>query len=104
MRNESFNAITNIIYQIETTEKYIAQLKDIKETINQTILNEMARKKQKLVKKLLVEMLSNGVSLSQFEDLYQKIFKYLKDKDDKNTISGEKEKVLLQAGSFLSNS
>ena len=62
----------------------------------------MKRKKRNLVKEMLKKMIDSGVSFSQFEELYQQIFSYLKAEEKLVNPPNEFYKNAKRVAQFLS--
>jgi len=78
MSKKAYYQVLSIIEEIELTEKLLLQLTQVEELLNETLFNEIKRKKRNLVKEMLKKMIDIGISVNQFEALYQSIFSYLK--------------------------
>lgn len=102
MNNQAYFQVVSIIEEIELTEKLLRQLRQLKEPLNKTLVTEIKRKKRNLVKEMLKNMIDTGVSFSQFEELYQQIFSYLKAEEKAPNTSTEFHKNAKRVAQFLS--
>jgi len=92
MTNKEYYSVVSKIELIEKTTQLIHQLKSLKEAPLAVTLQQYEKRKQKLIKELLVEMISAGISFSQCEATYLKLFSYLKANEQTSAFSAKLKK------------
>ena len=78
MKDSRLESIKAIIEQIESIDNMLASFNFKEEAMKRMIFTQMEAKKAQFVKELLVELIHSELDMSQYENLYQKIFLYLK--------------------------
>jgi hypothetical protein len=101
MRDKAFIHLSTIIEEIELTDKLLSNLNGLEESVDETLLAEMQRKKRNLIKKMLTKMIELGLGFRQFESLYQKIFDFLKSGEKDIDIPIEFKKNVIKAERLL---
>ena len=103
MKDSRLSNIKAIITQIEGIDKMLSSFNFKEESMKRMIFIQMQAKKSQFVKELLVELIHSELDMSQYENLYQKIFLYLKQAKSKKSIeiSSEFSKEIIKAESLV---
>ena len=102
MSKKLHHGIISKIEIIKKTDQLLHKLYEIKsEPLGKGMILEMERKKQDLLKELLVEMINAGISFTKFENAYMQIFTYLKSKDSETYFSKELQNNINQIEEIL---
>ncbi|MEM6319448.1 MAG: hypothetical protein AAF960_17385 [Bacteroidota bacterium] len=102
MNNKAYYRIISQIEVIKMTDELIQKLKATatdKDEINFAKPYEL--RKQGLVEDLLVEMIKAKLSFHQFKNLYEKIFTYLDNGKNVQTLPDDLQKEVNQVKNFL---
>lgn len=91
---------------IQKTDKVIKRLIELPaeegyESVHNSSIKTMVFQKRKLIKELLIEMISAKLSFTQFKSLYEKIFAYLEKEGAVNIVLEDWQKNINEAEEFL---
>ncbi len=90
MNKKHYYRIVNIVEDIELTNKLISDLKKTTDKPTEILgFTSILRKKRRLIKKLLGEMIDADISFNKFEKYYLKVISSLKSEDKKEESSKE---------------